>query len=108
MAAHTDARAPRLEVVQVRVEAERIVDLRDADTLARVGVDLADAVAPWQDTAAHGGTPPSWGVRETLDAAGAAGIIDPSRTKPGLWHLVLFDWNSGEGSPVVSVVEDTV
>lgn len=30
------------------VQAERIVDLRDAEALAALGVDLADAMAPWK------------------------------------------------------------
>lgn len=34
MVAHADDRSPELEVVEVRVDADRIVDLRDAATLA--------------------------------------------------------------------------
>lgn len=102
MIAHRDARPASLEILELAVEASAIVDLRDAAALAELGIDLADAVAPWQDTAASGGTPPSWAVRDRLVEAGANGLIDPSRKRPGLWHLVLFRWNE-PGAPAARV-----
>ena len=51
-----------------------------------------------------GEEPSSWAVRESLEAAGAHGLIDPSRTAPGLWHLTLFRWND-DGGPRVRLVE---
>lgn len=89
-----------LEIVEIDVEASGIVDLRDAKALEVAGIDLADAIAPWQDIAAAGGTPKAWTVRDRLCEAGANGLIDPSRKRPGLWHLVLFRWNE-PGAPVV-------
>lgn len=62
----------------------------------------ADARAPWQEFAASGGTPSSWLVRDQLVAADANGLIDPSRQRPGLWHLVLFRWNT-PGTPTARV-----
>ncbi|WDH77534.1 RES domain-containing protein [Microbacterium esteraromaticum] len=94
MIAHRDARPVALEIVELDVEASGIVDLRDANALQAAGVDLADAVAPWQDIADAGGTPSSWAVRDRLVEVGANGLIDPSRKRPGLWHLVLFRWNA--------------
>jgi pentose-5-phosphate-3-epimerase len=41
----------------------------------------------------------AWKVIE----AGANGLIDPSRKRPGLWHLVLFRWNEANG-PKVRVI----
>ncbi len=102
MAAHKDSRAVGLETLQVAVEASGIIDLRDEKALEVVGIELADAIAPWQETVASGGVPRSWLVRDQLVAAGANGLIDPSRTKPGLWHLVLFRWNAPD-SPIVRV-----
>lgn len=102
MIAHQDARAAAREIVEIDVEASGIVDLRDAGTLEAAGLDLADATAPWQDIAAGGGTPTSWSVRDRLLAGGANGLIDPSRKRPGLWHLVLFRWNEPD-APVVSL-----
>lgn len=102
MIAHQDARAAAREIVEMDVEASGIVDLRDVGALESAGIDLADAAAPWQDVAAAGGTPTSWSVRDRLLAGGANGLIDPSRKRPGLWHLVLFRWNEAD-APVVSL-----
>lgn len=101
MVAHTDADSPQRRTLAFQVEAERIVDLRDAVALARLGVDLADAVAPWKPDVEAGRRPSSWAVRRRLEEAGAHGLIDPSRTAPGLWHLTLFCWNE-DGAPRVT------
>lgn len=93
MIAHKDARAEALEVIELDVDAPDIIDLRDPHALEAIGIKLADAIAPWQDIAAAGGTPSSWRVRDRLIEVGAHGLIDPSRKSPGLWHLVLFHWN---------------
>ncbi|MEE6280817.1 RES family NAD+ phosphorylase [Georgenia sunbinii] len=100
MLAHHDARSLDLEVVSFDVRAERILDLRDPDAAFRAGVDPADAAAPWQEVVARGGRPRSWQVRERLLSLGADGLIDPSRKRPGLWHLTLFAWNT-PGAAVV-------
>lgn len=98
--AHADARATALEIIELEVEATNIADLRSPDSLAAIGIDPADAAAPWQEVVAAGGTPRSWTVRDRLIAAGGNGLIDPSRKQPGLWHLVLFHWNDGQGCVV--------
>ena len=48
-----------------------------------------------------GEVPSSWAVRRRLEEAGAHGLIEPSRTAPGLWHLTLFCWNE-DGAPRVT------
>ena len=92
MAAHggVDARV----VLGFDVDAHGIVDLRDPAAISAAGVELADALASWQDVLAGGGVPSSWVVRRRLQRAGAQGLVDPSRTSPGAWHLVLFAWNT--------------
>ncbi len=100
MVAHKDSRSSSLEILEIEVEASSILDLRDSSALAKIGIDIADAIAPWQDIAESGGTPRSWAVRDRLIEAGANGLIDPSRKSPGLWHLVLFRWNEGDGPRV--------
>lgn len=100
MIAHREERSPQLSVLAVEVEATGIADLRDHQELARLGVDPAQAAAGWEADAAAGRTPPSWSVRTALEARGAQGLIDPSRRRPGLWHLALFTWNR-PGSPTV-------
>lgn len=93
MVAHSGARA-NLALLAFNVQAESVFDLRDPVALRAAGVDLQDAVASWQDVVATGGRPRSWDVRRRLEDVGAEGLIDPSRTRPGLWHLVLFQWNT--------------
>lgn len=100
MAAHHTAGSAGLLMVTVEVEAARIVDLRDRDARHRAGVDLRDAVSPWQEVVKAGGEPPSWRVRRRLELLGANGLIDPSRRAPGLWHLTLFRWNRPGGPSV--------
>ncbi|SMG14306.1 RES family NAD+ phosphorylase [Agreia pratensis] len=100
MIAHKEARSKAREIVELDVEAAGVVDLRDSNALEALGIDLADALAPWQDIAAAGGTPASWMVRDRLLELGANGVIDPSRKRLGLWHLVLFRWNEAD-APIV-------
>lgn len=103
MVAHGGARGD-LTVMRFSVHAEGIVDLRDPDALLAAGVDLQDAVAPWQDVVAGGGVPRSWEVRRLLQDLGAQGLVDPSRKQPGLWHLVLFRWNTEGAARVVPLI----
>lgn len=84
MIAHQNARSAALEIIEIDVEACRIVDLRTRWRSS--GIDLDHAVAAWQDIAAAGGTPSSWTVRDRVLNAGANGLIDPSRKSPGLWY----------------------
>ena len=105
MIAHKDVRSTLLEILEVDVKASHILDLRDPAAVEQAGIDLSGASAPWQEVASSGGTPASWMVRDRLLAAGAHGLIDPSRKQPGLWHLVLFRWNVAD-APIVRLVED--
>lgn len=87
------------------VRAARIIDLRSDVARRAVGIDLADATAPWQETVARGGTPSSWGVRDRIIDFGADGLVDPSRKRPGVWHLVLFRWNRPD-APTARLIEE--
>ena len=99
MQAHRDNRAS-LEIINVSVVAEKIFDLCNTDALLAAGIDINDAIAPWQETVKAGGIPPSWQVRARLESRGMNGLIDPSRKAPGLWHLVLFSWNENSHAQV--------
>ena len=103
MIAHEDDRPAALEILRIKVEATCIFDLRETASLAAMGIDAADAAGSWQEEARAGETPRSWTVRDRLVKAGANGVIDPSRKRPGLWHLVLFRWNSGD-APIVQLL----
>lgn len=85
--------APRT-VVRLAVEADALLDLRDAAGCAALGIDAAAARADWQAALAGGEKPPSWQVSDRARALGADGLIDASRRAPGLWHLVLFRWDA--------------
>ena len=59
MLAHAQGRVDELVLLKFHVEAHNIVDLRDPAVLFAAGVNLADAVAPWQDIVKIGGEPSS-------------------------------------------------
>ena len=56
MIGHNDVRRGAVEIVAIDVEASGI-DLRYVSALKEVGIDLEDALAPWQRIAEGGGTP---------------------------------------------------
>lgn len=104
MKSHSSNRSTHLVIVEVRVMANKIFDLRNTDAVLAAGIDLHDATAPWQEIVNNGGIPSSWNVRKQLESFGIKGLIDPSRKAPGLWHLVLFSWNENSQSHV-SIIE---
>ena len=87
-------------VLALEVQATRVLDLRDEQSVRAAGLRAADAAAPWQEAADSGGEPSSWAFRDTVEGLGAHGLVDPSRQEPGLWHLVLFVWNVPGGPQV--------
>jgi RES domain-containing protein len=93
MLAHGGMADGRRTMLAFHVEAQAIFDLRDAAALARARAEAGEPFGPWQQQFADGNEPPSWRVRNWIEAQGANGLIDPSRQMPGLWHLVLFRWN---------------
>jgi len=100
MTTRPPAHSTDLVMLSFRVAAEAIIDLRNPDTVEAAGIDLTDAIAPWSDIVRAGGEPASWRVRRRLESLGANGLIDPSRQRPGLWHLTLFRWNCPNGPSV--------
>ena len=99
MIAHTSC--DRRRMLQFEVHADSIFDLRDVNALDGVRAIAGDPFCDWQRDLAEGQEPQSWRVRELIEGWGAKGVIDPSRHAPGLWHLVLFQWNE-PGAPVVA------
>jgi len=104
MSTYMPSKTSDLLVLGFEVDAERIADLRDPSAREQFGVSLADAHGDWQGAIQRGASPKSWRVRDELERQGAVGLIDPSKLQPGLWHLVLFAWNS-QGGPTVVPVE---
>ncbi len=87
--------------VLLRFEVERcqLVDLRHCDAAPLYAL----AGQPWRRPLAAGIEPNSWRAADQLRRAGHAGLIDPSRRRPGLWHITLFRWNE-PGAPKVMPV----
>ncbi len=73
-----------------------LLDLRNPD--AATLYDLARQ--PWRSALEAGEEPLPWKAAERIRDAGHAGLIDPSRRRPGLWHVTLFRWNEA-GAPGV-------
>jgi RES domain-containing protein len=63
----------------------------------------ARASQPWRKLLAAGGEPPSWEAADRLRTDGYVGLIDPSRRRPGLWHIALFQWNGPVAPSVLQV-----
>ncbi|PCJ90345.1 MAG: hypothetical protein COA52_10365 [Hyphomicrobiales bacterium] len=103
MLSHTHAHTPQRTMVELGVVASHIFDLRDTKACRLAGINVDDVSSPWQEAVGRGETPPSWHVANQLRKMGAHGLIDPSRKAPGLWHLVLFEWNVPE-RPLVTTV----
>lgn len=93
-------RVAHFQVIPISVSSDNIFDLRDEQACLAAGIDINDATADWQEVVAGGGKPSSWAVRERIIELGGVGLIDPSRKAPGLWHLVLFDWNQNDTARV--------
>ncbi|WP_025899304.1 RES domain-containing protein [Sneathiella glossodoripedis] len=84
-------------MLRFRVGACKLLDLRaaeHAELYARAG-------HPWQPDFRAGREPKSWSAADDIRAMGYDGLIDPSRRRPGLWHITLFRWNQA-GAPVFS------
>jgi hypothetical protein len=79
-------------VVPLAIKAARLADQR--------GNPAASVV--WQDLCAAGAASPTWAFSDQARAAGAQGLLDTSRSRPELTHLVLFDLSVVQslGSPV--------
>ncbi|MGV8880801.1 MAG: RES family NAD+ phosphorylase [Rhodoglobus sp.] len=107
MIEHTTERAHALQVLPFGVSATHIADLRDDEAMARIGVSPETAFGDWQQEMRSGSTPSSWRVRRQLEDAGAVGLIDPSRTQSGLWHLALFRWNAPSAPSVLIAPRET-
>ncbi len=87
---------PRV-VLTFEVERCTLFDLRNPEA-----ADIyAIASQPWRALLAAEGTPPSWHAADRLRENGHIGLIDPSRRRPGLWHIALFRWN-GPDAPSVT------
>lgn len=86
---------PRV-LLNFEVQKCALFDLRSVEAAAIYQL----ARRPWRSLVASGNQPSSWIAADELRRKGHVGLIDPSRRRPGLWHIALFRWND-EGAPKV-------
>lgn len=85
------------------VERCAVVDLRHPQA-----ADIYEqARQPWRKALAAGNDPPSWAAADVVRKSGHVGLIDPSRRRPGLWHITLMRWNEA-GAPSVRQVGEPI
>ncbi|MCF8468659.1 MAG: RES family NAD+ phosphorylase [Sneathiella sp.] len=91
---------PRL-LLRYEVGPCSLFDLRHPDN----GDVYELARQSWRNAMARGENPISWRASDHIRKNGHAGLIDPSRRRPGLWHITLFHWNT-PGAPEVKLIGD--
>jgi RES domain-containing protein len=97
---------PPRHLLTYEVERCALFDLRHP--AAASVYDLARK--PWRQKLAAGEEPQSWDAADHVRRTGhvaliasspsARTLIDPSRRRPGLWHITLLRWNEA-GAPTV-------
>ncbi len=92
---------PEQTLFELNLHNARVLDLRDHSQCARLGIDPANANVRWQKERAAGNLASTWAISDAARAAGADGLLNPSRKRPDLTHLVLFRWN-GPNEPVLT------
>ncbi|MBL4740893.1 MAG: RES family NAD+ phosphorylase [Sneathiella sp.] len=86
---------PRV-LIHYEIERCNLLDLRHPEAASI----YEQARQSWQDVLAKGGEPSSWDAADYIRRSGHVGLIDPSRQRPGLWHITLLRWNE-IGAPSV-------
>ena len=90
---------PERVLLRYEVDQCKLFDLRHPDA-AEIH---ALACLSWRDVLAKGQSPKSWKVAEYLRESNYVGLIDPSRRRPGWWHITLFRWNENDAPYVKRV-----
>ncbi len=96
-----DNDAPRV-MIPICIEHANLVDLRDHDICAKMGINPIWPSVPWSDERAAGKDATSWKASDIVRDSGADGMIYASRRAPERWHIVLFRWNQ-PGTAMVRV-----
>ncbi len=90
MARYKSAETPEQVALPLWLARAQVLDLRDHSQCERLDVDPIDTNLVWQD----GPRPsPTWQISDAARILGAHGMLYPSRSRPDLTHLVLFEWN---------------
>ncbi len=94
-------------IVQLEVGAANVLDQRDQQACASLGIDRELSNHSWRDALKCGAEPASWANADAARAIGANGIVDRSRHIPDGWHVTLFHWNQ-PGAPEVAVIGEPI
>lgn len=91
-------------IARLELTSARLVDLTDADVLARLDVSTDIHRSEWRDLVDRELMPPAYELRDRLLADGHHGVIYPSFMSPGGSCVALWRWN-GEGESQLVVVD---
>ena len=90
---------PARVLLRFEVELCSLLDLRHPEA----ALLCEQARQSWKRAIANGEEPSSWAAADHIRSLGHVGLIDPSRRRPGLWHITLFRWNEA-GAPRVQKI----
>jgi RES domain-containing protein len=80
-----------------------VADLGDPVVLESLQVDPASLLGPWKEMAwVKLETPPTWLMRDSLEAAAVDGVRVPSARYAGGFNLVLWRWNAASAPRVTA------
>jgi len=84
-----DREARLLLAVEFRLQ--RVLDLRDPEVLAALGLEPGDLVAPgWRDALRRGQRPPTHALALAALEVGFEAILAPSAVVPGAYNLAVY------------------
>lgn len=99
MARYKSTGPPGQIVLPLWLENARVLDLRDHSQCRRLNIDPSQTNSVWQEAPRPS---PTWRISDVARALGADGMLYPSRSRPELTHVVLFEWNAPKG-PVLGI-----
>jgi RES domain-containing protein len=94
MARYKNAATPEQTALPLTLKNAHVLDLRDSAQCGRFHINPSNMNVVWQDLPRPS---PTWAISDAARAAGADGLLYPSRSRPDLTHLVLFFWNTPTG-----------
>ena len=100
---YVNAGDPPRMLLSYEVERCSLFDLRHLQAAAVYEL----ARQPWRKAVSAGEAPKSWDAADYIRQSGHQGMIDPSRRRPGLWHITLLRWNE-RGAPRVRRIGEPI
>jgi RES domain-containing protein len=93
-------KAQPMTICGYEVDCEDVVDLTEAETLSRWGVEPADLGCAWEAAMHRRQEPPSWAIARRLIADGIAGALVPSFAPGcGAGHVNAVFWRWSDALP---------